>query len=118
MFPTSNLHFYNVKKINHIDETQTPEIHLKQWQDYQIFQKKQRHWNLPIYYLILGIAISVYLYEILKITDTWKMITAFAMTYGWFIISYFWLGKKQIKKQDAKIDGIINDLKNLENQFQ
>ncbi len=30
----------------------------------------------------------------------------------------FSVGKKEIKKQDAKLDGIISELKDLETQFQ
>ncbi|KIA88159.1 hypothetical protein [Kaistella jeonii] len=112
------LMIFTAKKISKIDETQTPSFHLKQWQNFREFQKKQRHWNMPIYYLFLGTAIGIYMYELLKNTDLWKMVLAFAITYSWMLFAYFYLGKKEIKKQDAKLDGIISELKSLENQFQ
>ena len=98
---------YNAKRIGAIDETQTPGFHLKQWQDFREFQKNQRHWNMPVYYLFLGTALRIYMYELLKTVDLWKMILAFAITYSWMFFAYFYLGKKEIKKQDAKLDGII-----------
>ena len=112
------LMIFTAKKISKIDETQTPGFHLKQWQNFREFQKKQRHWNMPVYYALLSIALGVYLFELLKSVDLWKMILAFALTYSWMLFAYFYLGKKEIKKQDAKLDGIISELKDLENQFQ
>ena len=112
------LMLYNAKKIADIDESKTPSFHLQQWQNFRTFQKNQRHWNMPIYYILLSSALGVYLFELLKNVDLWKMILAFVITYSWMFFAYFYLGKKEIKKQDAKLDGIISELNNLENQFQ
>ena len=112
------LMLYNAKKIADIDESQAPGFHLQQWRNYQTFQKNQRHWNMPIYYILLSAALGVYLFELLKNVDLWKMILAFVITYSWMLFAYFYLGKKEIKKQDAKLDGIISELNNLESQFQ
>ena len=112
------LMLYNAKKIADIDESQTPSFHLQQWQNFRTFQKNQRHWNMPIYYAFLGTALGIYMFELLKNADLWKMILAFVITYSWMFFAYFYLGKKEIKKQDAKMDSIITELKNLENQFQ
>ena len=112
------LMLYNAKKIADIDESQTPGFHLKQWQNFRTFQKKQRHWNMPVYYIILGTALGVYLYGILRNTEPWKMILAFVITYSWMFFAYFYIGKRELKKQDAQLDGIISELQILENQFQ
>lgn len=109
---------FTANKISTIDESQAPGLHLKQWQDFREFQKKLRHWNMPVYYVLLSIALGVYFYELLKNIDLWKMILAYIITYSWMLFAYFYLGKKEIKKQDAKLEGIITELKNLENQFQ
>lgn len=112
------LMLFTARKISNIDETQTPGFHLKQWQNFRTFQKKQRHWNMPVYYVFLGTALGIYMYELLKNVELWKMIIAFVITYSWMFFAYFYLGKREIKKQDAKLDGIISELKSLENQFQ
>lgn len=116
-FLQAALMLYTAKKIDGIDEAQPPAIHLQQWLDFREFQKKQRHWNLPVYYVLLGSALAVYLYELLKTKDLWILLLAFGLTYGWLLFAYFYLGKREMKKQDAKTDGIISELKNLENQF-
>jgi hypothetical protein len=46
------------------------------------------------------------------------MALAFVLTYSWMLIAYFYFGKRELKKQDAKMDGIIAELKELETQFQ
>ena len=117
-FLQAALMLFTANEIAKIDETQTPGFHLKQWQNFRAFQKKQRHWNMPVYYTLLSIALGVYMYELLKNADLWKMILTFAITYSWMLFAYIYLGKKEIKKQDAKLDGIISELKSLENQFQ
>ena len=117
-FLQAALMLFTANEIAKIDETQTPTFHLKQWQNFRAFQKKQRHWNMPVYYTLLSIALGVYMYELLKNVDLWKMILTFAITYSWMLFAYFYLGKKEIRKQDAKLDGIISELKSLENQFQ
>ena len=117
-FLQAALMLFTANEIAKIDETQTPTFHLKQWQNFRVFQKKQRHWNMPVYYTLLSIALGVYMYELLKNADLWKMILTFAITYSWMLFAYIYLGKKEIKKQDAKLDGIISELKSLENQFQ
>lgn len=117
-FLQAGLMLFTAKKISDIDETQTPSFHLKQWQNFREFQKAQRHWNMPVYYTLLSITLGIYMYELLKNTDLWKMILTFAITYSWMFFAYFYLGKREIKKQDAKLDGIISELKILENQFQ
>ncbi|KIA84357.1 hypothetical protein OA84_02130 [Kaistella solincola] len=116
-FLQAGLMFFTAKKISDIDETQTPASHLQQWLEFREFQKKLRHWNMPVYYILLSLALGVYMFELLKTVDLWKMLLAFAITYSWLLFAYFYLGKKEVKKQDAKMDGIISELKNLENQF-
>lgn len=113
----AQLQFLTARKINQIDETQTPEKLLQQWQNFREFQKKQRHWNLPLYYLLLGTALGFYMFEILKTATLTMKLIAFVATYAWMFFAYFYLGKKELKKQDAKMDGIIAELKGLEEQF-
>ena len=116
-FLQAGLMMFTARKITRIDESQTPALHLKQWLQFREFQKKQRHWNMPVYYVILSIAVGVYMYELLKATEAWKMALAFGITYLWMFFAYFYLGKKEVKKQDAKLEGIISELRDLETQF-
>lgn len=116
-FIQAGIMLYTAREINKIDETQTPSLHLKQWQNFREFQKRQRHWNMPVYYVLLSSALGIYMFELLKMADLWKIILAFAVTYAWIFFAYFYLGKKKIRKDDERINGIITELKALEQQF-
>lgn len=113
----ASLMIFTAQKIKRIDESQTAAQHLRQWLQFREFQRKQRRWNMPVYYVLLSLAVGVYMFELLKNTDLWKMVLAFVITYSWLFSAYFYLGRKEVKKQDAKLDGIIFELKALENQF-
>ena len=117
-FLQAALMLYNARKISQIEETKTPSIHLQQWLNFREFQKKQRHWNMPVYYILLSVTLAVYLFELLKEAEMWKMILTFGVTYSWMLIAYFYFGRREVKKQDAKMDNIIAELKELETQFQ
>lgn len=111
------LMLFTAKKISDIDESQMPGVHLKQWQNFRIFQLNQRRWNMPLYFLVLGLSLGVYYLEILRNVELWKIILVYVITYSWMLFAYFYLGKKSMKKEDIRIEGIITELKNLENQF-
>lgn len=113
----ASLMIFTAQKIKRIDESQTAAQHLRQWLQFREFQRKQRRWNMPVYYVLLSLAVGGYMFELLKNTDLWKMVLAFVITYSWLFSAYFYLGRKEVKKQDAKLDGIISELKALENQF-
>lgn len=116
-FIQAGIMLFTAREISKIDETQTPSLHLKQWQNFREFQKRQRVWNMPVYYVLLSTALGIYMYELLKTVDLWKMILAFGVTYAWILFAYFYLGKKKIRKDDERLDSIISDLKQLEQQF-
>lgn len=116
-FLQAGIMLFLAKKINDIDETQKPIFHLQQWQNFRSSQMKLRKWNMPVYFILLSSALGIYMYELLKTEDLWKMILAFAVTYAWLLFAYFYLGKKRIKKDDERLDGIISELKQLEQQF-
>jgi len=73
---------------------------------------------MPLYYILLGTALGFYLFEIIKNASVLLKIIVFTVTYGWMLFAYFYLGKRQIKKHNSKIDAMIKDLKELENQFE
>lgn len=116
-FAQASLMFAAVRKINEINETAIPTEHLQQWQKFNAFRKKRIHWNMPIYHVLLGTAISIYLWEILKGASYSYYLLAYLSTYSWILFSYFYLGKKQLSKIDQAINDVISELKDLERQF-
>ncbi|WP_293888967.1 MULTISPECIES: hypothetical protein [unclassified Sphingobacterium] len=116
-FTQASLMLTTANKIKQISETAIPTEHLLQWRQFNIFRKKRIHWNLPIYHILLSIALSIYLWEILQGANSTYYLLAYLPTYGWILFSYFYIGKKQIAKNDQDINEIISQLEELERQF-
>jgi len=105
------------RKVKQINEAALPTEHLQQWQQFDSFRKKRIHWNMPIYHLLLGIAISIYLREILTGASFHYYLLTYLPTYSWILFSYFYLGKRQLAKIDRSINEVIFELQELERQF-
>ena len=105
------------KKINNIDETVAPAAHLQQWEAYYDLRKKQNKWNMPLYYILLNIAMGIYLIEIFTGRPIIN-VTIFIVVYAaWMLFAYFYLGKRNIRKEEARLNNIIGELELIETQL-
>ena len=105
------------KKINNINETAAPAAHLQQWEAYYDLRKKQNRWNMPLYYILLNIAMGIYLVEIFTGRPILNVSIFIAVYIAWMLFAYFYLGKRNMKKEDERLSSIVNDLKGIENQL-
>jgi cbb3-type cytochrome oxidase subunit 3 len=85
-----------------------------------IFKKQQEisHTKiLSIYYVLLSLGILLYMIEYaIRMELIWAIVT-YALTIIWFAIGWFYFRPRQIKKQNQKINSIIENLENIKNQF-
>lgn len=105
------------KKIKNIDDTAAPAEHLQQWETYYSLRKKQNKWNMPVYYVLLNIAMAIYMIEIFTGRPVANVIIFIAVYAGWMLFAYFYLGKRNLKKEDNRLRKIIDDLKAIEIQL-
>ena len=105
------------QKIKTIDDTATPSTHLQQWEAYYDLRKKQNTWNMPVYYIALNIAMAVYMVEIFTGRPLVNVMIFIAVYAAWMLFAYFYLGKKNIKREDRRLQKIIHDLKTIEGQL-
>jgi hypothetical protein len=56
--------YMTYKKLKSIDNTVEPAAHLRQWEAYYQLRKKQNQWNMPVYYVVLNIAMAIYMVEL------------------------------------------------------
>jgi hypothetical protein len=105
------------KKISSINETVTPAAHLQQWESYYDLRKKQNRWNMPLYYILLNIAMGIYLVEIFTGRPLINVSIFIAVYIAWMLFAYFYLGKRNMRKEDERLSSIVNDLKGIENQL-
>ena len=105
------------KKIRSIDDTVAPAEHLRQWETYYDLRKKQNTWNMPVYYIALNVAMAIYLIEIFTGRPLVNVIIFIAIYAAFMLFAYFYLDKKKIKREDRRLQKIINELKLIEGQL-
>jgi hypothetical protein len=105
------------KRIRRIDETVSPASHLQQWEAYYELRKKQNKWNMPLYYILLNIAMGVYLIEVFTGRPLVNVSIFIAVYIAWMLFAYFYLGKKNIRKEDLRLNSIVEELKGIEGQL-
>ncbi len=106
------------RKLNNIDETQHPAVHLKQWQDYYQFRKKQVRLNHPLYFIFLNLAFGLYFIEILSGRPVWGIIIVLTIYLAWMLFSYFVLGRRALAREEKKLKAIIDDLTQVAAQLE
>ncbi len=104
-------------KLKNIDDTATPALHLQQWETYYAMRKNQNKWNMPLYYFLLNVAMGIYVLEIFTGRPVINVIIFISVYAAWMLFAYFYLGKRNVKKEDARLNGIISELKAIEKQL-
>lgn len=105
------------KKIKSIDDTVEPTAHLQQWEAYYDLRKKQNRWNMPVYYVLLNIAMAIYMVEIFTGRPVVNVLLFIGVYVAWMLFAYFYLGRKNIKREANRLQTIINELKLIEGQL-
>ena len=105
------------KKIKSIDDTVEPAAHLHQWEAYYDLRKKQNRWNMPVYYVLLNVAMAIYMIEIFRGRPIVNVLIFIAIYMAWMLFAYFYLGRRNLRREDNRLQTIINDLKGIEGQL-
>lgn len=105
------------KKIRNINETETPAAHLQQWEAYYDLRKQQNKWNMPLYYILLNVAMGIYLIEIFTGRPLLNVSIFITVYVAWMLFAYFYLGKRTMAKEENRLTGIIAELKNIKQQL-
>lgn len=110
--------YSNYAKMRQINASAAPSEHLKQWEAYYLLRQRQNRWNGPLYFIALNVAMGVYLYEIMYGRPVLNVLLMLSIYFGWILYAYFILGKRVLRKENQRLQTIIQELKALENQFE
>jgi amino acid permease len=110
-----NLSVYG--QLRRIDVTATVTNHLHQWESYYLFRKRLIRINGPVYFLLLNGALGMYFIEILGLMPLTSRIIVLALYIIWMLFSYFVLGKRTIRKEDDRLNEIIDNLRQQQQQL-
>ncbi len=108
---------YMFKRIQSIDDTATPTVHLQYWEAYYATRMKIMKIQVPVFIILLTLAIGIYYIEILSGRPFWPAVTVILITIAWILFAYFYLGKKSIRKEKARLQALMDELREVEKQF-
>ncbi|MDQ6471477.1 hypothetical protein RB619_12555 [Flavobacterium sp. LHD-80] len=111
----SNKLFSNYKDI---DATQTNQEYL---QKLILIQKKQQFLQttmMSLYFLLLTTGICLYMYEYTSRMTVLGASLTYGITLLWILFNWFYIRPKQIKKQQDKINALIEKFEEVNNQLE
>ncbi|SDJ55879.1 hypothetical protein [Chryseobacterium jejuense] len=100
-----------------IDNTQSNHEYLQNLYLVKNQQKFMQTTMLNLYFIMLFSGICLYMYEYTSKMSSVSGILAYALTLIWIGFNWFYIRPKTIKKQEGKIDGLINKFEEINNQL-
>lgn len=90
-----------------IDAAQSNSEYLKKLISIKAKQHFLQSTMLSLYFILLGLGLSLYMYEYAsRMTILWAIVT-YAVTLGWIGFTWFYLRPKEIKKEQTRVNNLI-----------
>ncbi|SNR70737.1 hypothetical protein [Flavobacterium sp. ov086] len=114
------LGFYNrlASVYKDIDTTQTNQEYLQKLIEIKRKQQFMQSTMLSLYFILLGIGIGLYMYEYVVRMTILGAVFTYGITLLWMGFNWFYIRPKQIKKQQSKINELIDRFEDVNNQLQ
>jgi membrane protein YdbS with pleckstrin-like domain len=97
--------------------SQSNSEYLKDLLSIKVKQKFMTTTMLNLYFILLSTGIGLYMYEYTsRMKPVWGLVT-YGITFIWILFNWLYLRPKQIKKQRAKLDNIINKFEMVNKQL-
>ncbi|QDW19113.1 hypothetical protein [Flavobacterium sp. KBS0721] len=101
-----------------IDSTQTNQEYLQQLIS---IRKKQQYMQSKIlswYFILLLVGICLYMYEYASRMTVFYALITYGITLLWIALNWFYIRPKQIKKQETKINHLIEKFEEINHQLE
>lgn len=100
-----------------IDQTQSNNEYLQSLYVVKNKQKFMQTTILNLYFIMLFLGICFYMYEYTSRMTLGSAILTYAVTSAWIAFNWFYLRPRTIKKQQGKLDELINKFEEINNQL-
>lgn len=100
-----------------IDQTQSNSEYLQSLYVVKNKQKLMQTTILNLYFVMLFLGICLYMYEYISKMSLVSGIIAYALTFVWIAFNWSYLRPRTIKKQQDKLDELINKFEKINNQL-
>ncbi|MBL3550215.1 hypothetical protein [Chryseobacterium sp. KMC2] len=101
-----------------IDNTQSNSQYLQSLYSVKNKQKFIQTTMLNVYFIMLFLGICLYMYEYTLQMTSFYALLAYTLMIVWIGFNWFYIRPKTIKKQEAKLNGLINKFEEINNQLQ
>ncbi|MBF4471810.1 MULTISPECIES: hypothetical protein [Flavobacterium] len=100
-----------------IDDTQSNSEYLQKLISIKTKQHFLQSTMMSLYFILLGLGLSLYMYEYAsRMTILWAVVT-YAVTLGWIGFTWFYLRPKEIKKEQTRVNNLIAKFEAVNNQL-
>ncbi len=100
-----------------IDQTQSNNEYLQSLYTVKNKQKLMQTTILNLYFIMLFLGICLYMYEYTSRMTLSSGILAYAVTLAWIAFNWLYLRPRTIKKQQEKLDELINKFEEINHQL-
>jgi hypothetical protein len=104
--------------LNKHDATMAPGDYLQSLQEYQRNRARMYGWMYYIYLLSLSVGLSLYLFEVLSSLSPKAKLIAYSLNVAWLLFTTFYLKDRIFKREQEKLNLMIDRLVRLQNQFE
>lgn len=101
-----------------IDSTQTNQEYLQKLISIKKKQQFLQTKMMSFYFLFLTIGICLYMYEYASRMSIFAAALTYGITLVWMLFNWFYIRPKQIKKQQDKINGLIEKFEEVNHQLE
>lgn len=114
----SGFRLYQALQLKKIDFGQAPTGTLKELESILDLQKTINTKVSTGYFIVLNIAFVFYFIEVLHPMSLLSKIIVISIYAGWMLFAFFYLGKKQKKLENERIQKLIDAVNEMENQYE
>ena len=118
VFVFSAIRLYQIIRLKKMDVTEEPQVNLKKLEQYYSFQKLVSTKITAAYFIVMNIAFGLYFIEVMTPMSTLLKTIVLIVYVAWMLFAFFYLGKKQKAKEYARIQRLIDTIKEMENNYE
>ncbi len=108
----------NLRTLNNNNLFDKPADYITYLQAFKKSRTIENTRNYTFYTLAMGLGFILYFIEFFKLVNTFVVIFAVVISISWFVLSYLFLKKTYIKKENQLFDALFEDLEKLKKQFE
>ena len=118
VFVFSAIRLYQIIRLKKMDVTEEPQVNLQKLEEYYSFQKVVSTKITAAYFIVMNIAFGLYFIEVMAPMFTLLKTIVLIVYVAWMLFAFFYLGKKQKAKEYARIQRLIDTIKEMENNYE